>query len=200
LIGRKQDCLRAIKDAVARRGKLQETKGSDMRLNLVGAVLGTVLAAGCATSYRDPASASSGDRMEAVANQPFADLNLSGVEIPPILVRARSDPFAMPGDCDGIDREIAGLSHFLGPALSSRKKPAPSGNNDADFAWGAARGAVGGLIPFRGVVRWISGADRRDRHVQEAVLAGYVRRAYLEGIREGQNCTAQVLSARSGLP
>jgi hypothetical protein len=191
--------LRAIKEEAAQHGMLPRIKEAGMRLNLVMAILGTALAAGCATGYRNPAAQSSGDRMEAVLNQPFADLNFSGVAIPPILARAQADPFALPGDCEGVDREIAALSLFLGPALSSREKPAAAGNGTANFAWGAARSAAGSVIPFRGVVRWISGADRRDRQVQEAVLAGYVRRAYLEGIEEGQGCNAPILSTGSVL-
>ena len=46
----------------------------------------------------------------------------------------------------------------------------------------------GGAIPFRGVVRKLSGAESHDRLVQSAIIAGNVRRAYLKGLGEARGC------------
>jgi hypothetical protein len=45
---------------------------------------------------------------------------------------------------------------------------------------GALRSALG--LPMRGIVRWISGADRRAKVHARAVLAGIARRSFLKGV------------------
>ncbi|MDP3591056.1 MAG: hypothetical protein Q8R94_04200, partial [Phenylobacterium sp.] len=61
-----------------------------------------------------------------------------------------------------------------------------------DKGKGAALGAVAGLassvIPFRSRVRQLSGAERHDSLVTDAVLAGAVRRAYMKGLGEAKSC------------
>ena len=54
----------------------------------------------------------------------------------------------------------------------------------------AAGGLVSSLIPFRSLVREISGAGRADRDYREALYAGVVRRGYLKGLGEARNCPA----------
>ena len=53
---------------------------------------------------------------------------------------------------------------------------------------GAIRDAVG--LPFRGVVRRLSGAEARDRELRAYVLAGIVRRAFLKGVAQAHDCPA----------
>jgi hypothetical protein len=59
-------------------------------------------------------------------------------------------------------------------------------------AGGAALGAVASaaqdMIPMRGWVRKLTGAERHDRLVQSAVASGAVRRAYLKGLGEARGC------------
>jgi hypothetical protein len=55
-------------------------------------------------------------------------------------------------------------------------------------ALGAAASMASDVIPFRGWVRKLSGAERHDRLVQEAIVAGAVRRAYLKGLGEARGC------------
>ncbi len=151
-------------------------------------------AGGCASAYRPNEAKGAGDHMKDVLNQPFADLNLSRQQLPAILSRAAAAPFQRPDDCEGLAREIAALSFALGPALSRSAappaSPQSSDHNAEAQAWNTARSATGGLIPFRGVIRWLSGADQQERQIQQAVLSGYVRRAYLEGIRDAEHCGA----------
>ncbi|HEX5775342.1 MAG TPA: hypothetical protein VFX95_01555, partial [Caulobacteraceae bacterium] len=44
------------------------------------------------------------------------------------------------------------------------------------------------VIPFRGWVRKLTGAERHDRLVGQAIHAGQVRRAYLKGLGEARGC------------
>ena len=48
--------------------------------------------------------------------------------------------------------------------------------------------AANALIPWQGVVRFVSGADARDRRVRRAIIAGATRRAYLKGLGEEKGC------------
>jgi hypothetical protein len=57
-----------------------------------------------------------------------------------------------------------------------------------------------GLIPFRGWVRKLSGAERHSRLVAEAVAAGMTRRAYLKGLGQAQGCLPPAAPLRPTLP
>jgi hypothetical protein len=50
--------------------------------------------------------------------------------------------------------------------------------------------AIGGVIglPFRGVIRTLSGADYRERVLADAILSGIARRAFLKGAGRAAGC------------
>jgi hypothetical protein len=54
----------------------------------------------------------------------------------------------------------------------------------------ALRSAAQNVIPYRGWVRKLTGAERYSREVAAAIAAGTVRRAYLKGIAQAGGCTA----------
>ena len=51
-----------------------------------------------------------------------------------------------------------------------------------------AQAAVGAFIPFRGLIREVSGANAQEKKVQAAVYAGSVRRAFLKGVGQQRGC------------
>jgi hypothetical protein len=55
-------------------------------------------------------------------------------------------------------------------------------------AFGAMASAAQDLIPMRGWVRKLSGAEKHDKLVQHAVASGAIRRAYLKGLGEARGC------------
>jgi hypothetical protein len=55
-------------------------------------------------------------------------------------------------------------------------------------AFGAMASAAQDLIPMRGWVRKLSGAEKHDRLVQSAMASGAIRRAYLKGLGEARGC------------
>jgi hypothetical protein len=134
------------------------------------------------------------ERAADVADQPWADLNVSKTVIPPLLVRASAAPYALPPEpgCVGLQREIDDLTRVLGPdlqpAVVDRNGSFLSKKQAGDAGWGLARGFVDGFIPFRGVIRIFSGADEHERAVVRVILAGFVRRAYLEGQEKQLSC------------
>jgi hypothetical protein len=122
-------------------------------------------------------------------------LGLLGPEVPPILKQARADPYAPPAEpaCTTVPQELATLDDLLGPDMGA----APKRNLASDFVGGAIRHAV----PYRGWVRFLTGADRKDKALSRAVMAGWARRGYLKGIARSLDCgDRRVASAEPAAP
>ena len=51
-----------------------------------------------------------------------------------------------------------------------------------------AKSAVSSLIPFRSVIREITGAADHKRNFEDAILAGAIRRGFLKGLGEARGC------------
>lgn len=122
---------------------------------------------------------------------PLRDVNVLRTKIPPILLEAMADPYQRPhpATCAGIAAAIVPLNEALGVDLD---QPSEEEQDVMDRGKGAALGAVAGLassvIPFRSWVRQLSGAERHDSLVTDAVMAGAVRRAYMKGLGEAKSC------------
>jgi len=48
---------------------------------------------------------------------------------------------------------------------------------------------VNTLLPFRGIVREVSGAAPAERKLAAAVGAGFARRGYLRGLHQARRCS-----------
>lgn len=120
-----------------------------------------------------------------VAETPLEDVGLSKDEIPEILVTAAEEPYAQRNtrSCRAIVSEIAELDNALGDDfdIAGKEKTGVSGKK-------VAKGLVGSIIPFRGIVREVSGAAGDKRKAEAAVRAGLARRAYLKGLGQGKGC------------
>lgn len=127
---------------------------------------------------------------------PFVDTNLKQQEIPPKLLQVAQNPYALPAllTCEGIRTELRELDILLGADegdvvtkssvndTSRRGEYLNEGTNIAsDQAVGLVRSHVG-ILPFRSMVRKISGADRHAKLMAKAYQAGKLRRAYLKGL------------------
>lgn len=133
-----------------------------------------------------------GREAHSIVTQPLNDLNVMQDDIPANLLSVEKNPYAVPGDCAAIASEIAGLDAVLGPDLDTlpitEEAPVFSTSTAERAAGNAVRDAAIGWIPFRGVIRTVSGADRHAREVSNAIRAGTVRRAFLKGYGEKQGC------------
>lgn len=132
----------------------------------------------------DPAAIRQPDARD-VAMTPLTDLNLAKDEIPAILIAAVADPYAHEGlrSCDGIAAAIADLDAVLGPDMDVH-------DDDRDrISWGrVATSAVGSFIPFRSVLRELTGAADHKRDFEAAIYAGAVRRGFLKGLGQQKGC------------
>jgi hypothetical protein len=125
---------------------------------------------------------------------PLRDVNVLRTKIPPQLLEALAEPYARPRDkgCATIIAQVRALDEALGPDLDidNPSKPRQTRLKDQaeSGAYGLMAGAAEGVIPFRGWVRKLTGAERHDRLVGDAIGAGRVRRAYLKGLGEARGC------------
>jgi hypothetical protein len=132
----------------------------------------------------------SNDAGKAVAT-PLTDVNVVRAEIPPVLQAAQKAPYAAPADrsCAALTTEVHELDAALGADLdtpSTERNPSLIERGGSEVLKSAAEG----VIPFRGWVRKLSGAERYAREVAAAITAGTVRRAYLKGLAQAGGCAA----------
>lgn len=123
--------------------------------------------------------------VEDVATTPLSDLNIRKHGIPPILLRAQAAPYGLGGmrQCAAIQREVGQLTAVLGEDVDAARR-----KGKAIIPGKVAQDLVGGLIPFRGIVREISGANADNRALQQAIYAGFARRAFLKGVGLQKGC------------
>lgn len=120
-----------------------------------------------------------------VAMTPLRDLNLAKDPIPDILLAAAQAPYASDGlrRCRNISAAIAELDVVLGPDLDVME------SEDQRISVGQiATRAVGSLMPFRGIVRELTGAADHRRQFEQAIYAGSIRRGFLKGLGQQRGC------------
>jgi hypothetical protein len=131
------------------------------------------------------------ERVEQVATEPASDVGLRRVAIPLVLEAARADPYTAAGtrSCAGISAALRDLDTALGPDFDA--PPARSGSRAGRLAEAGGRAVVNTFVPFRGVVRELSGSAEADRRMQAAVDAGLARRGFLRGLARARGCGAR---------
>jgi hypothetical protein len=141
----------------------------------------------CAAQARDqdrPITSREPDAFD-VAKTPMTDLNLSRTEIPALLVEAELRPYSLQNvdTCEQISAAIAELDSTLGPDLDLPQA------ERARFSKGrVAQWAIGKFIPFRSLIREVSGANRQEREIRVAIQAGMARRGFLKGVGISRGC------------
>lgn len=130
--------------------------------------------------------------------QPLADFNINQAEIPDSLRKAAEDPYApeATSSCAAMAAEIATLDQALGPDLDVTATKTTKRQVASRAAVGAVRRFAVSWIPYRGVVRTLTGAEAHARKSQDAALAGAVRRAYLKGLGERDGCGPEAAPRR----
>jgi hypothetical protein len=122
---------------------------------------------------------------EDAAMTPVEDVNLKKKEIPPVLLSAQDDPYSREStrNCTQLNTALDGLDAVLGPDFDSGIE-----GKHGLTATSVAKSVVGSFIPFRGVIREVSGAAGAERRYTAAVDAGIARRGYLRGIAKTKGC------------
>lgn len=131
-----------------------------------------------------------------VALTPLSDLNIKKGEIPQILLDAQDDPYDLSGlaRCPALAAEIGELNAVLGDDLD-----VAVAKRGSVSAGRAAQAALGSFIPFRGLIREVSGANAQDRKIQAAIVAGSARRGFLKGVGQQRGCRYPARSATAAV-
>ena len=148
------------------------------------------------------------------ATGPLEDLNIKQKEIPTLLQALLENPYAKPKpmQCKTIKTEMAQLDELLGKSVAYKKHTSGIMNasldnvevpdsdelidSGADMAHDGLMGFIHSqtdILPFRSIIRTITGADDHAKDVALANQAGQLRRAYLKGLAEsrfGPRCLA----------
>ena len=134
------------------------------------------------------------DRAQDIVTQPARDVGIQRTTIPAVLELAADDPYSMTGarTCAQIAASVIALNDVLGPDFDA--PPAETGNQAGRVAEAGGRALVDSLIPFRGVVREISGAAGADRRLQAATHAGVARRGFLRGLHRARGCRTSLIA------
>lgn len=142
----------------------------------------------CATQSGAPVR--QGPQEPTLASRAQTGLGLRGPDISELLKTIAVAPYVPPDpmDCAGLDKEIAGLDQVLGPDVDVKEVPEDRGQQMQK----AAGDALVGMVPYRGVVRWMTGAGGLEHERARAVLAAAARRGFLKGLRLAHACGSQV--------
>lgn len=161
-------------------------------------LLCAVLLAACASTSGAPESSSAATQVGQAATTPLSDLNLVRADIPAALATALKGPYVAPADrsCSALSAEVQALDAALGadldtPVTASNPSLVERGAGAAgNAAVGALRGAAEGVVPFRGWIRKLTGAEKYSKEVAAAIAAGSIRRAFLKGLGQSAGCQA----------
>lgn len=123
-----------------------------------------------------------------IGTQPVRDVGLSKRDIPPVLAKAFEDPYSLKGlkSCQALAGEVRALNAVLGPDYVVGAEYAE--NRAGKLAEAGGKTIINSIIPFRGLVREVTGAAPADRQMNAAVDAGLARRGFLRGVHLKQGC------------
>lgn len=128
------------------------------------------------------------------AMSPLEDVNLKRDKIPKRL-QAIKNPYDIAASvtCAEIASEVRALDVILGrdwdippPDKAALKERAADGASTAFLDTVASEAS--GLIPYRGIVRTVSGANRHAKKVRKAYERGSHRRTFLKGLGHVKGC------------
>ena len=113
---------------------------------------------------------------------PIEDIGLKKKQIPAVLLAALESPYSAKDteDCQHLTTAIAELDAAVGPDHDKQNRRIDKSN--------VAKAAVGAFIPFRGIIREVSGAAGAERNYTKAFNAGVARRGFLRGLYQTQGC------------
>jgi hypothetical protein len=126
-----------------------------------------------------------------VAKTPLRDLNIDAKDIPEALKLAVANPYdtARLKTCNAIVAVIAELDSVLGADYDIAADATGDKDGMPDINEGKiGQSIVGSFLPFRGILREVTGAAENDRALRAAYTAGMVRRGYLKGLGLGRGC------------
>ncbi|USQ97914.1 hypothetical protein [Caulobacter sp. RL271] len=128
------------------------------------------------------------DNLGSAVVAPLRDINVVRSQIPDLLKQAVADPYTPPKPgCEPLKAEIDNLDAVLGDDYDDPKDD-NKGESLSKPVLGVVASTITDVIPMRGWVRRLTGAERHDQQVRDAIKAGFVRRGYLKGLYNAGTC------------
>ena len=123
-----------------------------------------------------------------IGMQPARDVGLSKRKIPPVLEDALANPYGIRSlkTCAQLAAAVRTLNDALGPDYEAGGEYRE--NRAGKLAAAGAKSVINSIIPYRSLVREITGAAPADRHMNAVVDAGLARRGFLRGVQYKQRC------------
>jgi len=114
-----------------------------------------------------------------------------GKEVPEKLLAIQDAPYSLDGmgKCAAIVQEITELDAVLGPDVNEQVNESRAKKRE-QTAGRVAGNVAGSIIPFRGLIGEVTGANAERRRYAAAVYAGTVRRGFLKGVGLERGCKA----------
>ncbi len=114
-----------------------------------------------------------------------------GKEVPAKLLAIQDNAYSLSGlrKCAAIQQEIRELNDVLGPDVNEQVDKSRAKKRE-ETAGRVAGSVAGSLIPFKGLIGEITGANAERRRYAMAVYAGTVRRGFLKGVGLQRGCKA----------
>jgi len=129
-----------------------------------------------------------GKKAGQIASQPARDVGAQKIDIPIPIQRAAAAPYSLAGlkTCAQLNQAIFELSDVLGPDYGG---PIEVHENKAGkLAEAGGKTIVNTIIPFRGLVREVSGAAPAERRLDADIKAAIARRGFLRGVATARKC------------
>lgn len=158
---------------------------------LSGLAVGYLCLAPCAKAEMPNKDLSMERHAENAVMQPIKDVNLMKDPIPAKLIAIQDHPYDLENmrGCRALEIEIAQLDSILGPDINQLSEKSLTEKREKGVSR-VAGSIIGGLIPFRGVVRELTGANAAKERFLKAIAAGNARRSFLKGVAVTKACLA----------
>ncbi|MET0375477.1 MAG: hypothetical protein ABW128_14640 [Rhizorhabdus sp.] len=127
-----------------------------------------------------------------IASQPVKDVGVAKTTIPPALIAAAQNPYSLKGirTCRDISAAFHAMTDVIGPDFKAGETKKE--NRAGKLAEAGGQTVVNSLIPFRGLVREVTGAAPAQRRLNRAIDAGYARRGFLRGVHQTRKCKTRL--------
>lgn len=166
------------------------------------ALMITLLSAcsGAREKLANNSSGTMGDAADAALTS-LEDVGLKRDEIPKKLKALVENPYSTPKPlkCNTVKTELSELDAILGPDVDSPKAQLSGHERYAELGGELIHDGIVGFVrsqtsflPFRSIVRRITGAAAHEKAIAAAREAGKLRRAYLKGLASakfGKSCS-----------
>lgn len=133
-----------------------------------------------------------GEASFSAALSPLEDLGLRKRDIPELLAKLAQNPYyppPKPFKCDAVKAEMDQLNVLLGDDIDEPKVALKDDESYVMAAAEMAQDAVVGLVksqvnilPYKSILRRLTGAKKHEKLVAKAIQGGNLRRAYLRGL------------------